>query len=43
MSDQIKHLREVLGDRLTENSPLARYSTARVGGAAEGLVRAATT
>lgn len=43
MSDQIKHLREVLGDRLTENSPLARYSTARVGGAAEGLVSAATT
>lgn len=43
MSEQINHLREVLGDRLLENVPLARFSTARVGGSAAGLLNAMTT
>lgn len=42
MSEQLTHLREVLGGRLAENIPLARYSTARVGGSAAGLVTASS-
>ena len=38
MADQMKKLREALGDRLMENIPLVRYTTARVGGSASGLV-----
>ena len=38
MLEQMKILRETLGDRLMENIPLARYTTARVGGSAAGLV-----
>jgi UDP-N-acetylmuramate dehydrogenase len=38
MLGQMKLLRETLGDRLMENVPLARYTTARVGGSAAGLV-----
>ncbi len=42
MQDQMKTLRETLGDRLMENIPLARYTTARVGGLAAGLVSVET-
>ena len=38
MIEQMKILRETLGDRLMENIPLARYTTARVGGSASCLV-----
>jgi UDP-N-acetylmuramate dehydrogenase len=42
MQEQMKTLRETLGDRLMENIPLARYTTARVGGPAAGLVSVET-
>ncbi len=42
MHQKTKHVRKVLGDRLLENTPLSRYSTARVGGPASGLVIAET-
>lgn len=38
MIDRMKTLRNIFGDRLMENKPLARYSSARVGGVAAGII-----
>jgi len=43
MTESISILRNELGDRLSENIPLARYTTARVGGPARGLVTVDST
>lgn len=43
MSESMSILRNELGDRLSENTPLARYTTARVGGPARGLITVDST